>query len=62
MTKLLNKIVNSEKILIFLFWHPQFNFLTIICEIRKKYKFAKLFVSIRFKNFVRHSLYEKEYP
>ena len=34
--------------------NPKFNFLTIIqvCEIRKKRRFAKLFISIRSTNFV----------
>ena len=30
----------------------KFNFLTVICEIGKKRKYTKLFVSIRFTNFV----------
>ena len=39
----------------FLIWqntieNPKFNFLTTTYEIRKKYKFAKLFVSIRSTN------------
>ena len=32
--------------------NPKFNFLTKICEIQKKHKFAKFFVSVRSTNFV----------
>ena len=41
--------------------NPKFIFLTKICEIRKKRKFAKLFVSIRFTNFVGHSFCSNVY-
>ena len=37
----------------------KFKFLTIICEIGKKLRNAKLFTSIRFKNFVWHSFWWK---
>ena len=43
------------------YWNPKFNFLTIICVIRKKRKNTKLFVSKRSTSFVSHSLWKNIY-
>ena len=44
------------------YWKSKIQFcLTIICEIRKKRKNAKLFVSIRSTNFVSHTVPDKTY-
>ena len=37
------------------YWKSKIQFLTITCEIQKRRKFEKMFISIRFTNFVGHS-------